>query len=165
MSAPCNQLRTGGSPPRRGASFANPSLRISDADRAEVADQLARHYGDGRLDQAEFDQRLDQAMRAKTQSDLDGLFADLPVTEPAGGIAAPGGTEPADPTPPRHRRRLGVSSGRRGASPQRLLFLALVIAVTVAVAHHGVQLSITPWLWIGLLAFLWIRVRPWRRGR
>ena len=67
---------------RRRAGHAD--LRISDAERAEVADLLATHYGDGRLDQAEFEQRLDQAMRARTYRDLGGLFADLPPTPAAG---------------------------------------------------------------------------------
>lgn len=65
-----------------GASIARPSaddgLRVSDAERQEVADQLTKHYADGRLDQAEFGERLEQAMGAKTWGDLDGLFYDLP---------------------------------------------------------------------------------------
>ena len=66
----------------RGAtSSANPQMRISDADRAQVADRLSAHYSDGRLDQAEFNERLDRAMNAKTQADLTGLFADLPPTD------------------------------------------------------------------------------------
>ena len=60
------------------ASSASPSMRVSDAERAEVADRLSKHYGDGRLDQAEFNERLDQAMRAKTRQDLDGLSRPSP---------------------------------------------------------------------------------------
>ena len=66
---------------RGSAGPANPQMRISDADRAEVADRLSKHYSDGRLDQAEFNERLDRAMNAKTQADLTGLFADLPPTD------------------------------------------------------------------------------------
>jgi Domain of unknown function (DUF1707) len=72
---------------RRRGSYSD--LRISDAERAEVAELLATHYGDGRLDQAEFDQRLDQAMRAKTYRDLSGLLADLPPVPSPGGPAGP----------------------------------------------------------------------------
>ena len=68
---------------RRRASVTNPGMRISDADRAEMADHLSKHYGEGRLDQAEFNERLDRAMRAKTQSDLTWLLTDLPGLEPA----------------------------------------------------------------------------------
>jgi len=60
-------------------------LRVSDADRQAVADQLSKHFADGRLDQAEFDERLSQAMGAKTYRDLDGLLTDLPSTEASGG--------------------------------------------------------------------------------
>src|SRR5215475_16132622 len=69
---------------RGSTSSANPQMRISDADRAEVADRLSKHYSDGRLDQAEFNERLDRAMNAKTQADLNGLFADLPATDEPG---------------------------------------------------------------------------------
>ena len=54
------------------------TLRVSDAERNDVADKLSRHFADGRLDQAEFKERLDAAMSAKTQGDLAGLFDDLP---------------------------------------------------------------------------------------
>src|SRR5215475_7510316 len=53
-------------------------MRVSDAERAIIADRLAKHFSDGRLDQAEFDDRLDRAMRAKTRADLVGLLTDLP---------------------------------------------------------------------------------------
>ena len=59
-------------------------LRVSDADRQAVADQLSKHFADGRLDQAEFDERLSQAMNAKTYRDLDGLLTDLPATGTGG---------------------------------------------------------------------------------
>ena len=88
-------------PHRRRASYANPNLRVSDAERAEAADRLSKHYGDGRLDEAAFNERLDQAMNAKTQSDLNALFTDLPGTEAGPGRPAP---------PPRPRAATGRSS-------------------------------------------------------
>ena len=69
-------LKTRGYGTRQRAADA--TMRVSDAERAEVADQLAQHYGDGRLDQAELDERLGRAMSAKTLADLAGLTADLP---------------------------------------------------------------------------------------
>ena len=77
-----------------GAAAASPDVRVSDAERNDVADKLARHFADGRLDQAEFKERLDTAMSAKTQGDLAGLFDDLPR------LAA------ETPPPPTRRRRL-----------------------------------------------------------
>ncbi len=49
-----------------------------------MADRLAAHFAEGRLNQAEFDERVAQAMNAKTRGDLSGLFADLPEPGPAG---------------------------------------------------------------------------------
>ena len=60
----------GSTPRRRDRSTADASMRVSDAERSDVADRLAQHYGDGRLDQAELDERLSRAMSAKTQADL-----------------------------------------------------------------------------------------------
>ncbi len=38
--------------------FSDEHLRVSDAERQAVTDRLAEHFGDGRLDQAEFDERV-----------------------------------------------------------------------------------------------------------
>jgi len=56
-----------------------PEIRISDADRGEVIEVLTRAYGDGRLDLAEFEDRVAQAQNAKVRSDLSPLTEDLPV--------------------------------------------------------------------------------------
>jgi hypothetical protein len=69
----------GFSPFFRGMS-SDQHLRVSDAERQAVTDRLAQHFADGRLDQAEFDARVDQAMKAKTRADLSNLFTDLPET-------------------------------------------------------------------------------------
>jgi len=122
----------------RRAGYASAGMRVSDAERAEVADRLSRHYGDGRLDQEEFNKRLDQAMRAKTQADLNGLFADLPETEPAESAAGQ-----------RHRYPL-----------HRVLFLAFVAVIAVGVGHVMAQLT-AGWLLLAFLAFLWFRYGPW----
>lgn len=156
MSASSSPPRTEGSAPGQRASYANPGMRVSDAERAEVADRLSRHYGDGRLDQAEFDQRLDQAMRAKTQSDLHGLFADLPHSEPS-EAPVPEWHGPRQPDPDSHPHR--HSRARR-----RIPFLILVIVIAVAIGH-SLAPPFTPWLWIALLAFLALRLGPWRRRR
>ncbi len=114
MSVPRSSSATRGFASRRRASDrasdANPGLRVSDAERAEVADRLAKHYSDGRLDQAEFDKRLDQAMRAVTQSDLSGLFADLPSGGTPEAVARRQNVRPHRP----YRRMAAVPrTGRR----------------------------------------------------
>lgn len=55
-----------------------PSLRIGDAEREAVAAELREHYAHGRLTLEEFNERIDAAFAAKTQSDLSQLTADLP---------------------------------------------------------------------------------------
>jgi hypothetical protein len=144
MSAPYSPLWT-----RRGG-YAHRDIRVSDAERAEVADRLSKHYSDGRLDQAEFDERVDQAMRAKTQSDLAGLFDDLP------------GPEESEPSGPQKAAR--VAPRRRDERPHRhhhvLLFVAMIV-VAVVLARALVQIYV-PWLLIGLIAALWVVFGPWR---
>src|SRR5580704_7967187 len=94
--------RTRGSEARQRASDA--TMRVSDAERAEVADQLAQHYGDGRLDQAELDERLSRAMGAKTHADLAGITADLPHLDPRPGSSRPARASSGYPPAPRSRR-------------------------------------------------------------
>ena len=119
----------GFSPLFRGP-YSDQRLRVSDAERQAVADRLAEHFADGRLDQAEFDERVGQAMNAKTRADLSGLFDDLP--EPAA---------PALPERPRRRHR------------HPFLGVVLLVLITVAAAH-AVAATFVPWLWIGALAVI-----------
>ncbi|HEX4218726.1 MAG TPA: DUF1707 domain-containing protein [Acidimicrobiales bacterium] len=109
-------------------------VRASDAERSEVADRLGRHFSDGRLDQAEFQTRLEQAMEAKKRSDLEGLFDDLPRLD----------TQPPPEATPRRRR-----------------FIPLIIVIALVVAAAGSTASVVhvPWLLVGLVGlFLWYRV-------
>lgn len=126
---------------RRGQ--VNPNLRVSDAERADVADRLSKHYGDGRLDQAEFNERMERAMAAKTHGDFAGLFNDLPdLAEQDGKGAAP--------VPVNHHHH----SSR---SPMSRLALIIVIIVAAAVIGHALIHSFFPWILVALVAFLWLR--------
>ena len=130
---------------RRRNSYSG--MRISDAERADVADLLSRHYGDGRLDQAEFNQRLDQAMRAKTYADLGGLFADLPRTE-----------EEAVEGPKFQGRR-------HGRSPLGTLVLAVIVAiVAITIVGHVLTFSFGPLLWLAILAVIAYAILHRRRS-
>jgi hypothetical protein len=143
--------------------ISHPGLRISDAERAEVADLLSRHYGDGRLDEAEFNERLDQAMKAKTYADLSGLFADLPGTEPVETPAATGGAASAGPGPAKPAE---ASTGRpRRHRLRRVLFLALIV-VFAAAAGHALLWSFSPLMWLAIIGviILWSRRGPAERG-
>jgi hypothetical protein len=56
-------------------------LRVSDAERDAVAAELAEHLKDGRLQPEEFEERVGQAVGARTRGDLDRLLTDLPRAE------------------------------------------------------------------------------------
>ncbi len=127
--------------------MADPTIRASDAERAAVADNLSRHFADGRLDQVEFKRRLDQAMEATTRGDLDGLFDDLPPL-------------PSDAPPePEHRRWIGVRL-------VALMAMAVIVVTLVALAarpdHEWFRV---PWLFVVLAGLLlWRRARHHRLG-
>ena len=58
------------------------TTRASNQDRQHVTDLLQAHYVAGRLDSAELEGRIEQALNAKTLADLDVLLADLPQVAP-----------------------------------------------------------------------------------
>jgi len=129
MSAQYNQNWTRGFFPGFTGPASDQHMRVSDAERQVVADRLAEHFSSGRLDQAEFDERIGKAMSAKTRADLNGLFDDLPET------GAPVATNPTDPTgQPRRRHR------------HPILLAALIVFVAIAASH-----VVWPLLWIGFL--------------
>jgi hypothetical protein len=117
-------------------------LRVSDAERHEVADLLARHYAEGRLDQAEFDERSGRAMSAKTRADFRDLFADLPdLNEPPVTDAA-------------------RAAARQRSKPPLSRALGLVLIVVLAIAAlNSLWWFHIPWLLIGLVAFLLLWTR------
>src|SRR3712207_246416 len=73
-------------------------LRISDADRHQVAEILREAAGEGRLDLDELDQRLEATYAARTYADLVPITFDLPshpyrraqVVRPASADIVPG---------------------------------------------------------------------------
>jgi Domain of unknown function (DUF1707) len=109
-------------------------VRIGDAERDRAIATLGDHFAAGRLTADEFDERLDHALKARFNEDLEPLFADLPRT-----------AEP-DVEPNAHRRsdlHLAWSA---------MLWLAPLFVMCAVVA--AVVLS-APWLvWIFLWVFL-----------
>jgi len=58
-------------------------LRIGDAERDRAAAALGDHFAAGRLTNEEFEQRMEQAIKARFNDDLEPLFVDLPrMVEP-----------------------------------------------------------------------------------
>jgi class 3 adenylate cyclase len=83
-----------------GAAAAQPpEMRIGDAERQAVIDQLRIHTGAGRLTLDEFSERADAAWRAMTASELAPLLADLPAPRPD----PPSGPPPWPPPAPSGR--------------------------------------------------------------
>jgi hypothetical protein len=64
-------------------------LRVGDAERHQAATALGDHFATGRLDQAEFDERVQAAYAARTRLDLQRLFLDLPEPAPFRVASAP----------------------------------------------------------------------------
>ncbi|MGH8792876.1 MAG: DUF1707 SHOCT-like domain-containing protein [Stackebrandtia sp.] len=56
--------------------------RAGDSDRQKVADRLRLALDEGRLDFAEYDDRLKQAYSSKTYRELEDLVSDIPRTVP-----------------------------------------------------------------------------------
>lgn len=110
----------------RRIRYSDQHIRVSDAERNAVAELLGQHYADGRLDQAEFDDRVSRTMSATTRGDLAGLFDDLPETGPAGA----GPASPAGPAAPYRgpRRRSGIG---------RALLLLILVFICANVAWHA----------------------------
>src|SRR3569623_78870 len=69
-----------------GRDAQDPSqLRISDADRHQVAEVLREAAGEGRIDFEELDQRLEATYAARTYADLVPITFDLPDLSSATG--------------------------------------------------------------------------------
>jgi Flp pilus assembly protein TadB len=118
-------------------------LRIGDTERHQVDQELSAHFAEGRLDQAELDQRLAQVAAAKTRRQLAGVLADLPVL---GEDQAPAPRRPVHTHP-----FLAVAL---------VVLCLLAVAPAVGFAAHFVW----PLWWVVLIvAFVaWRRHRRWR---
>ena len=139
---PSSPPRSHGLVPRFRYAYTDEHIRVSDAERTEVADRLAAHFGEGRLTQAEFDERAGQAMNAKTRGDLRGLFDDLPEPVPpvAPGVPVHGGHSPVQPA--RSYAHLFVLV---------LLVVVITAAGTAGEAVFGHVAGLKTWLTVGII--------------
>jgi hypothetical protein len=131
------------------------SLRASDADRDAVAERLRLAAVEGRLEPDELEERLHEALRARTYGDLRRLLTDLPSTPMAW-----------------ERRRVEARPAARIAVAvvMRVLVTLAVVAIVVTVAA-----LMTAWwilwvvVWFGLCGRRSPSVRlgappPWDRS-
>lgn len=166
MSTPASSPRQAG-PALRRASWPGSQMRVGDTERAAIADRLAQHFSDGRLDEAEFNDRLDQAMRAKTMADLTGLLADLPDAEAAPQPPAAGTRQERkllqvqlerERVRLKHERRQHRrAERRRSANALRWLVVFVIAGIVAAMVLRTLTHSIGAWLVLGLVAYLWLR--------
>ncbi|MEU1429826.1 DUF1707 domain-containing protein [Nocardia sp. NPDC005746] len=99
------------------AVYGPPTVRVGTAEREQAAAALGEHFAAGRLDLAEYDDRVGRAYAAKTAGELAVLFGDLPRPQPpAPRVQA---------APPAPRRPLPLVPVGAGA----LVVLALVFAI------------------------------------
>jgi hypothetical protein len=115
------------------------NLRAADADRERVAERLRNSHAEGRLDLAEFQQRLERCYEAKTLGELGELVRDLP--------------RQGEQDEPRSFR--WFRPWRWRLAPLAPVLIAL-IAVSAATGHHVF------WLWIPVVFLFW-RMSWWRR--
>jgi SAM-dependent methyltransferase len=84
--------------PTANGSGTSDLARASDRERDAVVQRVQDAFAEGRLDDAEFDERSRAALTARTHADLDALLADLPAAPaapgPARAIPGPGTAAP-----------------------------------------------------------------------
>jgi hypothetical protein len=124
----------------------NPSTRAADADRETTAQRLNEAHSEGRLDPAEYQERIDRCYKARTLGELDALVSDLPRH-------------------PRPEGQPGSWLGRRYAFRGPLVPILLAIIAIAALSGDWHDHWHFPWLAVLLVVFLFSRGRPWRGGR
>jgi hypothetical protein len=130
-----------------GPFVARRDLRVSDAERRTVVDELRAHFGAGRIDLAEFEERTQSALSARIRGDLHPLLDDLPDL----GAPAPAGP-PVRPKPQRHG--LLASQGMRVHLYSWLVLAAFFVVIWAGTGFEGGFWPIFPIAGTGLpLAF------------
>jgi hypothetical protein len=105
-------------------------LRISDADRHQVAEILREAAGDGRIDLDELDERLEATYAARTYADLVPITLDLPAHPHPRPAVRPAAAAPQVVAGADRESHLAIFSGlsRKGiwVVPQHLSILCLM---------------------------------------
>jgi Domain of unknown function (DUF1707) len=117
-------------------------VRIGDAERDRAMSDLGDHFAAGRLTRDEFDARVDQAMTARFDRDLQPLFVDLPRAEPVPSRSA------------------GPSPSLRAGWPLLLWWLPLLlVGVVVVTVLLGAPWLIWTFCWVLFISAFWGRRR------
>ncbi|MHB1537859.1 MAG: DUF1707 SHOCT-like domain-containing protein [Solirubrobacteraceae bacterium] len=127
-----------------------PNVRAGDADRDATVQRLRENHGQGRIDVAEFQERLDGAYAAKTIGELRQLVSDLPQQ-----------AQPAET----------VRRGSRIRWRPTLLWIPVLLGILVlSAAHPGYHHHPGPGPWMLIPMFFLARLffrrrRPWGQRR
>ena len=160
--------------PEQPGTGTTPRMRAGTTDRQAAVDRLTTHFADGRLDAAEFDQRVANAYASTYLDELDPLFVDLPESRPDRASWAQGRHGPPGPAGPHDDRSRwdrnqwdgwGPRGRRPGPPPQVRLALFVLMLFTImwsigAVAHGFFPFPLL-WLVIVLLLVGRMRHRRW----
>lgn len=122
------------------------ALRASDTERDDALQALAAHYADGRLERAEFDERAEVALAARTRDQLHALFADLP-----GPVPVPSSTPEVVPAAPRTPERVAEARLRQrpaGFPPPIVFSPVLFVFAIVAVLYGAPPFPLIPLVFI-----------------
>ena len=134
--------------PEPGAQPAAAGLRASRADRERVIDLLKAAFVQGRLDRAEFDARIGQAVASRTYGELAAVTADLPAEL----IGAPPRRPPA-----RARRRIPFNTAVTGGACMAGLVNAGMMAVLLIRSPVVVVLFVV-FTVIGTILAIWAMI-------
>jgi hypothetical protein len=134
------------SPERRSSERRGP-IRIGDAERDQAVATLSDHFVAGRLTQDEFEERSEQATRARYVDELTPLFDDLPDQAELQLVQGPWSPQAVRP---RQRR----------SAPPPFLMLAPILMISLVITSIALT---APWLLWGLF---WIAlIGKVQRGR
>jgi len=134
------------------------AVRVSDAERNAVVDELRLHYGAGRLEMAEFEERTRAALSARVRGDLQPLLDDLPDLTPA---PPPTSGPPVRPRPVKDNALLASPAFRIHLYTWLVLtaFFVVIWAATNAAGAGSPFWPIFPIAGIGLTVGLHAAVR------
>ncbi|WP_336081450.1 DUF1707 SHOCT-like domain-containing protein [Nocardia sp. SSK8] len=115
----------------------SPGTRASDAERDAIVAQLGTHLADGRLDLAEYDQRVAKVYATTTRDELAVVLSDLPA------VATP---QPAAPARVRSGKRLPV--WQRIEAGSWLGVSAIVVTIWALVSLSAGELTYFWPMWV-----------------
>jgi hypothetical protein len=129
-------------------------LRVGDADRKAVVDELQRHYVEGRLNSEELGERVTHALAARTFGDLRDLLADLPAISES--LAVPESATPQADHHSWHGYELGSPFGLV------MLVVGILAILTIVLVFASGARFFFPWPLL-IWGFFFIGGRPRHR--